>query len=396
MNLNYRFRLYPSKAQEMEMLEVLDSCRKLYNHFLGEWKKSEKVPPKYDLQAQIPSLVKKHPALENVHSKTRQYVLWQLYSNLKGLRGLKAKGRKVGSLRFKKYGRMKSFVYNQTGFKLVGNRLHLAKIGDVPIKLHREIKGNVKQVYIKREESGRWFAIFSIETKPEKLGTTGKVIGLDLNIKNYLTDSNGEKVEHPHTLLRLEDKLAREQRKLAKKKKGSRNRLKQRIKTARVYERIVDRRRDFLHKLSCYYIENYDLVGVEDLSVKEMMETSYNAKNKTDSSWSTFTKMLSYKAEGAGRTFVEVNPKNTTQNCSNPECGKYVYKPIWVREHRCPHCGLVMDRDHNAARNVLYQTLLEVGSVRPELTPAEMRPLLQDFSSGASFVNETGSPFQKP
>jgi len=176
----------------------------------------------------------------------------------------------------------------------------------------------------------------------------------------------------------------------------SKNRLKQISKLARIHERITDGRRDFLHKLSRYYIENYDLIGVEDLAVKEMMETSYNAKNKADSSWSTFIQMLSYKAEGASRTFVKVKPKNTTQNCSNPTCGKYVYKPIWVREHRCPHCGLVMDRDHNAARNVLYQTLLEVGSVRPELTPAEMRPLLQDFSSGASFVNETGSSFQKP
>jgi len=380
----------------MEMLEVLDSCRRIYNHFLGEWKKSEKVPPKYDLQAHIPSLVKKYPALENVHSKTRQYVLWQLYSNLRGLKGLKQKGRMVGGLRFKKRGRMKTFVYNQSGFRLLDGKLHLSKIGDIPIKLHRRVKGNIKQVYIKRETSSRWFAIFSVEEEQKKLGTTGKVIGLDLNIDNYLTDSNGERIEHPHILLKLEGKLVREQRKLARKKKGSRNRLKQRIKTARVYERITDRRRDFLHKLSRYYVDNHDIIGVEDLAVKEMMETSYNAKNKADSSWSTFIQMLSYKAEGAGRTFVKVDPKNTTQNCSNPNCGRYVYKPIWVREHRCPHCGLVMDRDHNAARNVLYQTLLEVGSVRPELTPAEMRPLLQDFGSRASFVNETGSPFQKP
>jgi len=221
MQRNLRFRLYPSKAQEMEMLEVLDSCRKLYNHFLGEWKKSEKVPPKYDLQAQIPYLVRKNPSLENVHSKTTQYVLWQLYSNLRGLRGLKQKGRTVGGLRFKKYGRMKTFVYNQSGFRLLDGKLHLSKIGDISIKLHREIKGDIKQVYIKREQSGRWFAIFSVETEAKKLGTTGRAIGLDLNIENYLTDNNGEKIEHPHILLKLEEKLAREQRKLAKKKKGS-------------------------------------------------------------------------------------------------------------------------------------------------------------------------------
>jgi len=393
MNLNYRFRLYPSKAQEMEMLEVLDNCRKLYNHFLGEWKKSEKIPPKYDLQAQIPYLVKKHPNLANVHSKTRQYVLWQLYSNLRGLKGLKQRGRRVGRIRFKKYGRMKTFVYNQTGFAVIDNKLRLAKIGEITIKLHREIKGKIKQVYIKREQSGRWFAIFSVEQEPEKLGTTGRVIGLDLNIKNYLTDSIGEKVEHPHELLKLEERLKIEQKKLSRKQKGSKNRLKQIFRLTRVHEKITDRRRDFLHKLSHYYTKNYDLIAVEALSVREMIGSSYNAKNKMDSSWSTFIQMLSYKAEGAGRTLVRVDPKNTTQNCSR--CGNRVYKQIWIREHRCPACGLVMDRDHNAAINILNKALKEVGSVRPELTPAEMRPLLQDFGSEASLVKEAGISFQK-
>ncbi|MBU4407033.1 MAG: transposase [Candidatus Altiarchaeota archaeon] len=391
MNRNYRFRLYPSKAQEMEMLEVLDSCRKLYNHFLGEWKKTEKVPPKYDLQAQIPSLVREHTTLENVHSKTRQYVLWQLYSNLRGLSGLKARGRKVGSLRFKKYGRYKTFVYNQTGFALIDNRLRLSKIGSIPIQLHRRIKGKIKQVYIKREQSGRWFAVFSVEQELEKLGTTGKVVGLDLNIENYLTDSNGERVEHPHELLKLEERLKVGQRKLSRKKKGSKNRLRQIVRLARIHERITDRRRDFLHKLSHYYIDNYDLIAVEDLSVKEMIESSHNSKNKVDSAWSTFVQMLSYKAEGAGRALVKVDPKNTTQNCSR--CGNHVYKQIWVRTHKCPACGFVIDRDHNAAINILNKALLEVGSVRPELTPVEMRPLPP--ISGACLVEEAGNSFQK-
>jgi len=392
MNRNYRFRLYPSKAQEMEMLEVLDSCRRLYNHFLGEWKKTEKIPPKYDLQAQIPSLVKKHSDLENVYSRTRQYVLWQLYSNLRGLRGLKERGRKVGRLRFKKYGRYKSFVYNHAGFGLIGNKLRLTKIGEIPIKLHREINGEIKQVIVKREQSGKWFAIFSVETEIEKLGTTNKAVGLDLNIDNYLADSEGEKVEHPHTLLRLEEKLAREQRRLSRMKKGSKNRLKQIYKVARIHERITDRRRDFLHKLSHYYVDNYDIIAVEDLAVKEMMESSYNAKNTVDSSWSTFIQMLSYKAEGAGRTLAKVDPKNTTQNCSR--CGNRVYKQIWVREHRCPSCGLVMDRDHNAAINILNKALKEVGAVRPELTPVEMGPLFHQIGE-VSPVVESGISFQK-
>ncbi|RKX52657.1 MAG: hypothetical protein DRP25_01865 [Thermotoga sp.] len=246
-----------------------------------------------------------------------------------------------------------------------------------------------KQVCIKREQSGRWFAIFSVEQKPEKLSTTGRAVGIDLNTQNYLTDSEGGRVEHPHELLKLEERVKIQQRKLSRKKKGSKNWIKQASRLARVHERISDRRRDFLHKLSRYYIENYDLIAVEDLAVKEMIESSYNAKNKADSAWSTFIQMLSYKAEGAGRTLVKVDPKNTSQICSR--CGAYVYKPVWIREHRCPTCGLVMDRDHNAAKNILNKALQEVGSGRPELTPVEMRPLLHSMG-GASLVEEAGSP----
>ena len=392
MNKNYRFRLYPSKAQELEMLETLEECRKLYNNFLGAWKHAndngEKVPKKYDLQAQIPGMVKEYDPLKNVHSKTRQYVLWQLYSNLTGLRSLKAKGRKAGKIRFKKYGRYKSFVYNQTGFKLLDNKLHLSIIGDILIKQHREITGKIKQVVIKKMPSGKWFAIFSVESEQYILPPTGKAIGLDLNIQNYVTDNNGTKVDHPHTTDKFAKRLAIEQRKLAKKKKGSRNRLKQRLRVARVYEKVVDSRTDFLHKLSLDYIQNYDLIAVEDLSVKEMMESPQNSKNKADSAWSTFLQMLSYKAEEAGRTVVRVDPKNTTQMCS--KCGTRVYKQIWIRTHKCPECGLILDRDHNAAINILNKALLEVGSVRPELTPVEMRPLLPDSGLGASLVEESG------
>ena len=174
VNRNYRFRLYPSRAQEMKLLETLDSCRCLYNYFLGEWEGKDKIPSRYELQAKLPRLANENPQYANIHSKTRQYVLFQLYSNLKVLSRLKKKGRKVGRLRFKKYGKHKTFVYNQTGFKLIGNgnryqKLCLSKIGEIPIRAHRKVEGKIKQVLVKRTPSGRWFAILSVETKPEKL-----------------------------------------------------------------------------------------------------------------------------------------------------------------------------------------------------------------------------------
>lgn len=136
----------------MEMLETLDSCRHLYNYFLGKWQGKEKIPSRFELQAELPKMARENPYYANIHSKTRQFVLLQLYSNLRTLSRLKKNGRKVGKLRFKKYGRYKTFVYNQRGFKLIlnGKRnqlLHLAKIGDIPIMVHRKITGDIKQVY---------------------------------------------------------------------------------------------------------------------------------------------------------------------------------------------------------------------------------------------------------
>ena len=174
VNRNYRFRLYPSKVQEMKLLETLDSCRCLYNYFLGEWEGRDKIPSRYELQAKLPKLAKENPHYANIHSKTRQYVLFRLYSNLKVLSKLKKNGRKVGRLRFKKHGRYKTFVYNQTGFKFIenGNRykkLRLSKIGEIPVRAHRKVEGKIKQVLVKRTPSGRWFAILSVETEPKKL-----------------------------------------------------------------------------------------------------------------------------------------------------------------------------------------------------------------------------------
>jgi len=383
---SYKFRLYPSRNQEVELIQNLESCRWLFNHMLQRknegWKWSQ-------IQAEIPTLIKEHPFLCEVHSKTRQYVMWQLRANIKALGQLKKQGRKVGFIRFRSKNRYKTFVYNQTGFKINGNKLHLSKIGDIPIKMHRQINGNIKQVIIKHSEANKWFAVFSVETEPERLDLINKAIGIDLNINNYLTDSEGNKIEHPHILLKIEKRLAREQRKLAKKKKGSKNRFRQRIRVAKIYEKLVDKRNDFLHKLSTQYIENYDFIATEDLAVKEMIENSYNAKNKIDSSWSTFLNMMLYKAESAGRTFVQVDPKNTSQICSR--CGNYVYKQIWIRTHKCLSCGLEIDRDHNSAINILNKARLEVRVECPELTPVEIRPLLSQ-NEKASLVNESGSP----
>lgn len=399
MNRNYKFRLYPSRNQEAELIQTLDGCRWLYNHFLEQWNGKEKIPSRFELQVQLPKLALEHDFIGSIHSKSRQYVLYQLYSNLRALSQLKKRGKKVGRLRFKGRDRYNCFVYNQTGYKIIetGNRLdklHLSKIGDISIRLHRKVEGNIKQVFVKRTQTGKWFAILSVEEDETILRKNNKEIGIDLNIMNYLTDSEGDVVEHPHHLRRLERKLKRDQRRLSKKKKGSNNRFKQKYRIARVHEKVVDARDDFLHKLSNHYVQNYGFIGVEDLSVKDMMQSSWNAVNISDSSWSTFIQMLSYKAESAGRTFVKVDPKNTTQDCSG--CGSRVYKQLWVRTHSCPSCGLELNRDHNAAINVLNKARNEIGQGLSEYTPVEIEPLpLASCQWQVPSLNQEASSFRE-
>lgn len=394
MQLTYRYRLYPSWAQEQKLLAALDSCRWLYNHFLEGLNRKEngKTPRRYELQATLPKLKREHPELKRVHSKVLQMVLHHLYSNLRALTGLKRNGRKVGRLRFKGRGWFKSFTYNQSGFKLIeghGKRkeLWLSKIGSIPIVLHRELDGEIKQLHVKRERSGKWFACFSVEVgETPKAEKFSRPVGIDLGIKHYIADTNNNFIEHPHNIIKSERRLKLEQRMLSRKHKGSKNRARQHTKLALVHERVRNQRLDFLHKLSHDYISRYDFIAVEDLEVKEMMESAHNGKNITDSAWSTFLHMLTYKAERAGRWIVKVEPRGTTDRCSR--CGERVEKPLWVRVHRCPKCGLELDSDLNAARNILQDGLKLVGWEPAEFTPVEIGSL----PARASSVVEAGSP----
>ena len=184
MQITYKFRLYPTEDQEKRLLETLEICRQTYNYFLSKIRESNKIPSRLELQAELPKLKKEKPELNRVYSKVLQMVLYQLYSNLRALAKLKKNGKKVGKLRYKgKW--FKTFVYNQSGFKIIRtgkrlDKLHLSKIGNIPIRIHREIKGKIKQVIIKRYSSGKRFALVCVEKEKEQKPKTGKVIGLSL------------------------------------------------------------------------------------------------------------------------------------------------------------------------------------------------------------------------
>ena len=389
MKISYKFRLYPNKEQEEKLLWTLEKCRQTYNFFLGELNK-QKIVDKSLIQGILPDLKICEPELKGVYSKALQYECYRLFSNLKALSQSKKNGRKVGRLRFKGKGWFKTFTYNQTGFKIIEtetrlDQLHLSKIGDIPLRMHRKVEGKMKQITIKHHTSCKWFACISVEITEEiRKPTNDKKVGIDLGLDNFVYDSDGKSFKHPKFLRKSLDKLGNAQRKLSKKKKGSKNRARQRVKVASVHENVVNQRNDFLHKLSRHYIDNYSLVAHENLNVGGMARSHHFAKSILDASWSRFTQILGYKAERAGTQIVEVDPKGTTQSCSN--CGRVVAKDLSDRMHIC-ECGLEIGRDYNSAIYVLKRA---IGREPPEYTPLETGPPPER----ASPVYELGSPLR--
>ena len=376
MQVTYKFRLSPSAEEEKKLLFILEVCRLLYNSFLSIWNDSEKIPSRYKLQMMLPAMKREREELKKANSKTLQMVLFMLYKNLKALRGLKKKGRKVGRLRYKKYGRFKSFILNQSGFNIIktGNRLdrlYISKVGDIPIRIHREIEGKIKQVIIKQYKTGEWYALICVDKKISMITRTiEKVIGLDVGVKFFLSDSGGRQIENPKFYKRTLERLRIEQRKLSRKKKGSQNRKKQILKLAQLHQRLRNQRDDFLHKLSRFYIDNYDFVSIEDLNIKGMAKNHHLAQSILDASWGKFFGMLSCKAESAGKIVKRVNPRGTSK--------EYKY-------------GTELDRDYNASLNILERGM--VGQGLP-FAPLEIEPLRELMQVSASSVVEGGSPLR--
>jgi putative transposase len=370
MQTAYKFRLYPSAEEEKKLLFILEVCRLLYNSFLAIWNASDKIPSKRELQAMLPAMKEEHEGMKKVNAKTLQMVLFMLYNNLKALHELKKNGRKVGRLRYKKYGKFRSFILNQSGFKVIKtgkrlDRLYISKVGNVPIRIHREIEGKIKQVIIKRYPCGDWYALFCVDKQiPVMERAIQKVVGLDMGIRFFLTDSESRQIENPKFYKRTLERIKIEQRRLSKKKRRSNNWLKQLMKVNKLYQRLVNQRDDFLHKLSRFYVDNYDLIAVEDLNINGMVRNHHLSQSILDASWSKFFGMLSYKAASAGKIVQKVNPRGTSR--------EYKYGKI--------------DRDYNAALNILERGISGQGM---PFAPVEMRPLLVEIP--ASLVVEAGT-----
>ncbi len=342
----YNFRLYPSKKQEQALLSHLRISKELWNSLLEYSRKSYSESKRFPSKTLLQALVKK----SGLYSQTAQQVAQRLHAALFRIGQMRKAGRTPGFPRFKGSDRMKILSYPQFGFRL-GKKLKVSPFGEIGIKKHREIEGRIKTLILKRKASGKWFAVFTAEREGLLAKENeGGIVGIDVGLRKFATLSNGIVVENPRHFEKWKTRLALAQRKLHKRKKGSANRLKAKLKVARVHDRVSNARTDFLHRLSRQLVSEYSTIALEKLESRKMSEHRFGRQIR-DASWSRFANMLCYKAEEAGCKVMFVSPQNTTKECSR--CHAFVEKKLSERTHHCPYCGLELDRDLNAARNIL-------------------------------------------
>ena len=364
----FKYRIYPTKAQRSKMEQTLELCRWTYNETLAYRKNlydSEgKSSSKYFTNALLPEWKVEKPELTEVHSQVLQNVQERVDLAFKAFFRRVKSGEKPGYPRFKGKGWYDSFTFPQSGFKLASGKLRLSKIGDVKIRLHRPIEGKIKRLTVRRSSTGKWFACFSVEIDdpPKPPWKDGSMVGIDVGLESFATLSNGEKIDNPRFFRSEEKALAKAQKRLSKCEKGSPERRKALKVVQRIHERIANRRYNFAHQVSHNLVERFGLIAFEDLSIANMLKNHCLAKSISDAAWRMLVITTSYKAESAGSIVVLVDPRNTSQLCSR--CGLKVPKSLSDRVHECPQCGLVMDRDENAAINILRLGLQSLPKAR--------------------------------
>ena len=357
MRKSYRYRIYPTKSQRSVLDQNLELCRQVYNDTLAlrknAYEKDGKSISLYETNSILVSWKAQRPELKQVYSQVLQNVQVRVDLAFKAFFRRVKSGEEPGYPRFKGYGRYDSITYKQLGFGIKDGKLHLAKIGDIKIKLHRPIEGTIKTCTIRRMPTGKWFACFSVEIEDTSLPPwkDGAVVGIDVGLASFATFSNGEKIANPRFFRKEEKELAKAQRKLSKASKGSFEWLKALKVVERIHERITNKRYDFAHQVSHDLVEQYGLIAFEDLNIKSMINNHNLAKNISDVAWNMLVTLTTYKAESAGSMVVLVDPRNTSKMCSR--CGILVEKSLSDRVHNCSQCGLSMDRDWNAAINIL-------------------------------------------
>ena len=353
----WKFRLYPTKTQATEMQTHLWLSKELWNDMLEFTKEIYDNHQKFPTKRTLRQMVKN----SGLYSQTGQELVDRLTDALHRKMEMKKRGEMSGFPRFKSIDRfksldrLKSLMYPQSGFSLKADKkkLKVTPFGEINIKLHRPVDGAIKTLTLKKEATGKWYAILTAETEAKPIPkNNGSQVGIDLGLINFVVLSDGTAIKNPRHLKKHQDNLRAKQKPLSRAKRGSSNRKKAKKRLAIVHERVRNIRRDFLHKLSHKLVRSHSLIVLEDLASQKMAENAHG-KSINDAGWNEFISMLSYKAESAGSRIILVNPENTTKECSR--CGTLTAKELSERRHECPSCGLSMDRDHNAAINILQR-----------------------------------------
>lgn len=360
MRKGIKFRIYPNKEQRNLINQTLGCCRLIYNKGLAmrneAYENGNKIG--YSQTSTMLTDLKKQDDfvfLKEVDSIALQQSLRDLDRGFVNYFQKRARHPQFKS----KHNRHQSYrTINQgDNIRIVGTYIKLPKLGYVKVRQSMEV-GKINNVTIEHTPTGKYFAVLNVEFEPQQMRNQGGMIGIDVGIKDFYSDSNGNVVPNPKYLEKSMRKLIREQRKLSRKEKGSSNRNKQRIKVALVYEKITNQRNDFLQKQSTMLIRENQTICIEDLNVKNMMRNHKLAQHIGSASWSKFFNMLSYKATWYGNNIVKIPtmyPSSQTCSC----CGykNPLVKNLAIRNWECPKCQTKHDRDTNASINILNKGL---------------------------------------
>ena len=410
MLITYVYKIKPSPSQEAIMLHTLELLRRHWNYALGQrldWLRLTRcqidrcsikcdprgeIPEKvnyYTQQAALKETKQLFPEYKSIWAESQQVNLQRLNKAWERWLIPDKSGKRGGRPRFKKTGQLRSFVYPRincpkAGAHLNNKTLKLSKIGEMPVIVHRPIPDGfkLKTCTIVCKADG-WYCCISMEDKtvpaPLPIEQVKTAVGIDVGLKEFLTTSVGEKVPIQQTYRKTQNHLARQQRKLARKDKESNRSLRQKNKIARIHQRIGRIRENFHYNTAHKLVKEYDLIAVEDLNIRGLARTKL-AKSILDAAWGRFINILEAVAVKRGVQIVKVKPHGTSVNCSN--CGTKVPKALSIRTHECPQCECILDRDENAAINILNRALSEVGLILPARGGLEVaQPVKRETSS---------------